>query len=129
MHRCVPSQRRVPYHRFPTRDGIQAKVHAREKIPTHTEVALYNLSCVCATRSRAHASTCISTYMYTGQGIANPTSQILTGAMMLAHLGEHAASDQLQAAVGGAFIDGVIPVDLGGTANTKEMVDAVLKHM
>jgi len=64
-----------------------------------------------------------------GQGIANPTSQILTGAMMLAHLGEHAASDQLQAAVGGAFTSGVIPVDLGGTANTKEMLDAVLKHM
>lgn len=49
--------------------------------------------------------------------------------MMLAHLGEHDASAQLQGAVGAAFESGVIPVDLGGTANTKEMVEAVLKNM
>lgn len=65
----------------------------------------------------------------TGQGIANPTSQILSGAMMLAHLGEVDAAAKLEAAVSATFEAGILPVDLGGTANTKTVLDSVLANL
>ncbi len=61
-----------------------------------------------------------------GQGIANPIAQIWSGAMMLDHLGEAEAAQ----AVVTAFEDvlkngGPRTRDLGGTANTKEVGEAI----
>ncbi|MBT5048984.1 MAG: tartrate dehydrogenase [Rhodospirillaceae bacterium] len=61
-----------------------------------------------------------------GQGIANPIAQIWSGAMMLDHLGEGEAAQ----AVISAFEDvlkngGPRTRDLGGTANTKEVGEAI----
>lgn len=64
-----------------------------------------------------------------GQGIANPTSQILSGAMMLAHLGEVDAAKRVEAAVAATFESGILPVDLGGSANTKVVLDNVIANL
>jgi len=61
-----------------------------------------------------------------GQGIANPIAQIWSGAMMLDHLGEPEAA----AAVVAAFEDvlkggGPRTRDLGGTADTKDVGEAI----
>ena len=62
-----------------------------------------------------------------GQGIANPIAQILTGVMMLEHLGETAAADAVTAAVERVLADGAVQTrDLGGTATTAEMTAAVI---
>ncbi|EDQ93096.1 uncharacterized protein MONBRDRAFT_19354 [Monosiga brevicollis MX1] len=64
-----------------------------------------------------------------GKGIANPTSQILSGCMMLSHLGEFEASQRLENALRAMYASGIVPVDFGGQADTKEVVAAVLKHL
>ena len=62
-----------------------------------------------------------------GQGKANPCAAILSAAMMLRHsLGEPAAADRVEAAVAAALRTGVRTPDLGGTASTRAMGDAVL---
>ncbi|MDT0143155.1 tartrate dehydrogenase [Microbacterium sp. PRC9] len=64
-----------------------------------------------------------------GQGIANPIGQIWTGAMMLEHLGHTDAAADLTRAFESALRDGVRTRDLGGTASTTEMSDAVLQRL
>ncbi|SHH86528.1 tartrate dehydrogenase [Marivita hallyeonensis] len=65
-----------------------------------------------------------------GQGIANPAAAIWSGAMMLDHLGETAASDAVMSALAETFKHPETRTrDLGGTASTSEAVDAVLKAM
>jgi len=62
-----------------------------------------------------------------GKGQVNPTSQLLSAAMMLDFLGEAAAASWVREAVA-AVVAGVPPVktpDLGGTASTEEMAAAV----
>ncbi|NJR78386.1 3-isopropylmalate dehydrogenase [Sphingomonas corticis] len=62
-----------------------------------------------------------------GQGKANPCAAILSAAMMLRHsLGEAAAADRIEAAVATAIRGGMRTPDLGGTATTRAMGDAVL---
>jgi isocitrate dehydrogenase (NAD+) len=65
-----------------------------------------------------------------GQGIANPTAQILAAAMMLNHLGETDAGTQVRDAVVKTIRDdGVRTRDLGGTAGTREFGDAVAARL
>jgi tartrate dehydrogenase/decarboxylase/D-malate dehydrogenase len=65
-----------------------------------------------------------------GRGIANPVAQIWSGAMMLDHLGEHEAGASIVAAIGQVFSDGRVRTgDVGGTANTVEMADAVIEAL
>lgn len=62
-----------------------------------------------------------------GKGIANPLATILSAAMMLRYsLGQAAAADRIEAAVEAALASGLRSGDLGGTATTREMGDAVL---
>lgn len=62
-----------------------------------------------------------------GRGVANPTALILSGALMLAHMGEVEAAKRVEHAVQKVIEDGkVITRDLGGTANTKEYTDALV---
>lgn len=63
-----------------------------------------------------------------GQNKANPTAVILSGALMLSHLGEVEASQRLIDAVAQVLAEGQsLTGDLGGTAGTKEYADAIVK--
>ena len=62
-----------------------------------------------------------------GQGIANPVAQILTGAMMLEHLGQTNGAGALVSAVERVLAVGEPrPRDLGGASTTAEMTTAVI---
>lgn len=68
-----------------------------------------------------------SAFDITGKGIANPVGTFWSAAMMLDHLGETAAAARLMAAVEGALADPACHTpDLGGTATTRTMTDAVI---
>jgi tartrate dehydrogenase/decarboxylase/D-malate dehydrogenase len=60
-----------------------------------------------------------------GQGIANPIGAIWSAALMLEHLGETDASARVLGAVEGVCRDGIRTRDVGGTATTVEVGDAV----
>ena len=61
-----------------------------------------------------------------GQGIANPTAQILAAAMMLNHLGESDAGARVRDAVVRTIRDDAVRTrDLGGSASTRAFGDAV----
>ncbi len=71
-----------------------------------------------------------------GKGIANPTAMILSAAMMLEWLGERRADKHcsragqaIQSAVETALSKGPRARDLGGTAGTREVVDAVIRAL
>ncbi len=65
-----------------------------------------------------------------GKGIVNPLATILSGAMMLEHLGEVAAAQVVSAAVAGVLEDGRVRTpDLGGTNSTSEVADAVIGRL
>jgi 3-isopropylmalate dehydrogenase len=60
-----------------------------------------------------------------GQGKANPTAACLCVGMMLEHLGEPEAAAAADAAVAQIVADGPRTADLGGTARTEQMGDAI----
>jgi tartrate dehydrogenase/decarboxylase/D-malate dehydrogenase len=61
-----------------------------------------------------------------GKGIANPIGAIWAGALMLDHLGERQAHDQIVAAITKVLSGGDTKTpDLGGKASTKEMAAAI----
>ncbi|MEM6346885.1 MAG: isocitrate/isopropylmalate family dehydrogenase [Bacteroidota bacterium] len=64
-----------------------------------------------------------------GQGIANPVGQIWSGAIMLEHLGETKAAQQIMAAVDAATASGRLTVDLGGNASSQELGKLILDHL
>lgn len=65
-----------------------------------------------------------------GQGKANPLATILSAAMMLRYsLGQMAAADRIETAVGKALTDGLRTADLGGSATTREAGDAVIAKL
>ncbi|HSW06706.1 tartrate dehydrogenase [Aquabacterium sp.] len=62
-----------------------------------------------------------------GKNIANPVGMIWSGAMMLDFLGHREAHDAIVKAIEKVLIDGPRTGDLGGTASTTEMGEAVAK--
>jgi isocitrate dehydrogenase (NAD+) len=63
---------------------------------------------------------------YAGQNKANPTALILSGALMLRHLGELTAADAVESAVREVIAAGeTVTYDLGGSAGTREFGQAV----
>lgn len=65
-----------------------------------------------------------------GQGKANPLAMILSLAMMLRHsFGLEAKAAQIEAAVSKTLADGVKGADLGGSAGTVEIGDAVVARL
>jgi isocitrate dehydrogenase (NAD+) len=65
-----------------------------------------------------------------GKGIANPTAILRSGILMLRHLGEDAAADQVKYAVHSVYVEGKHTTrDMGGTASTMEFADAVIAAM
>jgi isocitrate dehydrogenase (NAD+) len=65
-----------------------------------------------------------------GKNKANPMALILTGAMMLDHLGEHAAADRVRKAVHDVLREGQkLTGDLGGHAGTTEIAEAIASRV
>ncbi|MFN7209257.1 MAG: isocitrate/isopropylmalate dehydrogenase family protein [Aggregatilineales bacterium] len=64
-----------------------------------------------------------------GRGIANPIGAILSAALLLDHLGAAEAARRVERAVESAVRDGVRTPDLGGSANTSELTDAILRRL
>lgn len=67
-----------------------------------------------------------------GQGIANPLALIMSGVMMLNHIGESEAARSIKTAYDGVLADGrpeEITPDVGGRAGTEDFVQAVLRRM
>ncbi|MFL5679987.1 MAG: isocitrate/isopropylmalate dehydrogenase family protein [Chloroflexota bacterium] len=67
---------------------------------------------------------------YAGQNKANPTALILSGALMLRHIGRPEVADQVEGAVRDVIAEGRrVTYDLGGTAGTSEFADAVIERL
>jgi isocitrate dehydrogenase (NAD+) len=65
-----------------------------------------------------------------GKNLANPMALILSAALMLDHLGEHAAADRVRKAVREVLRDGSkLTRDLGGTAGTSEIAEAIAARL
>src|SRR5918998_6589656 len=67
---------------------------------------------------------------YAGQNKANPTALMLSGALMLRHLGETDAADAVESAVREVIAEGrTVTYDLGGTGGTREFGEAVASRV
>lgn len=65
-----------------------------------------------------------------GQGIANPIGAVWSGAMMLEHVGESAAGEAVREAMEQVLASRSVHTrDLGGTASTSEVADALVAAM
>lgn len=63
-----------------------------------------------------------------GKGIANPTALVLSAVLMLAHLGENEAAQRVQNAVEKIIREAeFLTPDLGGTSNTNQYADAIIR--
>ena len=67
-----------------------------------------------------------SAFDITGKGIANPVAAFWTAAQMLEHLGESDAASRLLTAVEEVCALGIMTPDVGGTATTQDVTDAVI---
>jgi len=67
-----------------------------------------------------------SAFDITGKGIANPVASFWTAAQMLEHLGEAEAAGRLMRAVERVTAAGILTPDVGGTATTQQVTDAVI---
>jgi len=67
---------------------------------------------------------------YAGQNKANPTALILSGALMLRHLGYAEVGERVEQAVRDVIAEGrTVTSDLGGTAGTSQFADAVIERL
>jgi isocitrate dehydrogenase (NAD+) len=65
-----------------------------------------------------------------GQGIANPTAIMMSGLMMLRHLGEMDAAKRIEDALMAVFAEGQVRTrDLGGNAKTSEFASAIIDKL
>ena len=65
-----------------------------------------------------------------GQGIANPTALLLSGILMLRHLGERDAAEKIENAMLKVFEEGKVRTrDIGGDAKTGEFARAIIAAM
>jgi isocitrate dehydrogenase (NAD+) len=62
------------------------------------------------------------------KNLANPTALLLSGLLMLDHIGERERAERIRAALTRVLADGQVrTLDLGGTASTTEFTDAVCR--
>jgi len=65
-----------------------------------------------------------------GKNVANPIALILSGVLMLRHLGEYAAAERAMAATLAVLADGRVRTrDLGGSAGTTDVRDAIVARL
>ena len=70
-----------------------------------------------------------SAFDIAGKGVANPIATFWTSCQMLSHLGEANASARLMKAIEDVCSAGVLTPDVGGTATTREVTDAVIESI
>jgi isocitrate dehydrogenase (NAD+) len=67
---------------------------------------------------------------YAGLDKANPTALILSGVLMLRHLGEQAAAERVETALREVIAEGKhVTYDLGGDAGTRAFADAIIARL
>ena len=67
---------------------------------------------------------------YAGQNKANPTALMLSGVLMLRHLGEQTAAGKVERAIRDVIAEGKsVTYDLGGSAGTSDFADAVVARL
>ena len=67
-----------------------------------------------------------------GKGVANPLAMIMSGVMMLHHIGEIEAGDRIKAAYNAVLSDGIkeeLTRDIGGTGTTNSFTEAVISRL
>ena len=65
-----------------------------------------------------------------GQGVANPTAILMSAILMLKHIGERDAAENVERAMLEVFADGTtITRDLGGTAKTADFANAIIEKL
>jgi isocitrate dehydrogenase (NAD+) len=65
-----------------------------------------------------------------GKNVANPTALLLSGLLMLEHIGETGAAGQIRTALHSVLQEGTtLTRDLGGTASTTTFTDAIIRAM
>src|SRR5260370_40266112 len=65
-----------------------------------------------------------------GKGIANPTALLMSGIMMLDHIGEQNAAKNIETALHRVYREGKhLTPDVGGTANTQAFTDAATESL
>lgn len=70
-----------------------------------------------------------SAFDITGKGVANPVATFWTASEMLIWLGEEDAAKKLMESVEAVTERGVRTRDLGGSAGTKEVTEAICKEL
>ena len=64
------------------------------------------------------------------KNLANPTALLLSGLMMLEHIGESEKAERIRAALARVLVDGRVRTrDLGGESSTTEFTDAVCREI
>ena len=67
---------------------------------------------------------------YAGQNKANPTALMLSGVLLLRHIGQQAAAGRVEDAIRSVLVEGrTVTYDLGGTAGTSDYADAIVKRL
>ena len=67
---------------------------------------------------------------YAGQNKANPTALMLSGGLLLRHIGQQAAAERVEEAIRAVIAEGrTVTYDLGGTAGTSEFADAIVARL
>jgi isocitrate dehydrogenase (NAD+) len=85
-----------------------------------------NLGADCAVFEAVHGSA----PDIANKNLANPTALLLSGLMMLDHIGERDTSERIRAALDSVLADGRVRTrDLGGEATTTEFTDAICKAL
>ncbi|QLD87231.1 isocitrate/isopropylmalate dehydrogenase family protein [Natronomonas halophila] len=64
-----------------------------------------------------------------GQGVANPAATILSGAMLLEHLGYGEEAANVRSSVESVLADGPRTPDLGGSASTEDVTAAIVDRL
>jgi len=65
-----------------------------------------------------------------GKDVANPMAMILSAVMMLRHVGQGAVADRIERALDAVLADKrAVTPDLGGSAGTRAMTDAIIKNL
>ena len=65
-----------------------------------------------------------------GKGIANPLAVLLSGVMMLEHIGQHRVAGKIETAIWDVLEEGThLTGDLGGSADTEEFTNALIDKL
>jgi isocitrate dehydrogenase (NAD+) len=67
---------------------------------------------------------------YAGQNKANPTALMLSGVLLLRHIGEQKAAERVEGAIREVIAEGkTVTYDLGGSAGTSDFADAIVARL